>query len=38
MVNYQCSVDLISEEVQKSLPEGYKVRPLEIEDYAKVIK
>jgi len=35
MVNYQCSVDLISEEVQKSLPEGYKVRPLEIEDYAK---
>ncbi|ORX82250.1 hypothetical protein BCR32DRAFT_165959 [Anaeromyces robustus] len=35
MVNYQCSVDLISEEVQKSLPEGYRVRPLEIEDYAK---
>jgi len=36
MVNYQCSVDLISEEVQKKLPAGYHVRPLEIEDYAKV--
>jgi len=36
MVNYQCSVDLISEEVQKNLPTGYHVRPLEIEDYSKV--
>lgn len=33
--NYQFSPSLISQEVQSSLPKGYKIRPLQLDDYER---